>query len=62
MAGRYVTPVQANGKLRIQGTKNSTDLKVVATAIGDAINTYLDGTDGTHTRYVVEVKVSKMQV
>ena len=62
MAAVNVLPVSATGVAKIAGCKNQTNLKTVATGIADAVKTYLDGTDGTHNRYQVEIKVTPMQV
>lgn len=62
MAGVITQPAQPNGQVRCRGTKASTDLKTVTAGIAAAVNTYLDGTPGTHTAYSVDIKVTKMQI
>lgn len=62
MPGTTVQPAQPNGLVQCRGAKNSTNLLTVTQGIRDAVNTYLDGTAGTHTMYTVEVKVTKMQI
>lgn len=62
MTTKILMPASANGHCKVQGPKNSTNLKTVTQGVRDAVLAYLDGTNGTHTAYTVEINVVKLQV
>lgn len=61
MAGTTVKPASANGHVTVRGPKNA-EIRAVTAAIAGVVNTYLDGTAGTHKMYTVTIKVTPMQV
>lgn len=61
MAGSEVENI-VGGKAKIHGFKNEVDLQTVTQALADLVKTELDGTDGTHTAYIVQIKVKKLGV
>ena len=62
MAGSTTKPAQPGGNVQVRGSKADTSTLAVTQGIRDAVNTYLDGTAGTHTMYTVDIKVTKMQI